>query len=64
MPGNTWKLVEEEKEYNGFGSRANHFSSITHVMDVPGGKLYRTVVRTPKAPSVYGYEVAMCFVPY
>jgi hypothetical protein len=37
--------------------------SKTHRLRVPGGWLYRCVIKTVKAPDHYGMEVSMCFVP-
>ena len=38
-------------------------ATVTDRMKVPGGWLYRTLVKALKSQNGYGREVAMCFVP-
>ncbi len=43
--------------------RRDEPASQTHRLRVPGGWLYRCMVKTVKARDRYGMEVSMCFVP-
>jgi hypothetical protein len=58
MTDDKWERVNTEH-----GRRATEPTAYTDRLKVPGGWLYRCIVKTVKAQNQYGEEISLCFVP-
>ena len=58
-----WERVNTEKSTTRDGFNSGHPYARTHRLKVPGGWLYRVVIKTTVGGGTYGERVCMSFVP-